>query len=45
MNTKKTIENLRELNEETKKEIERSLDEIKKGRYKTHEELGREMGF
>lgn len=39
------LEDLRELNEETKKEIEHSLDEIKRGRYKTHEELGKEMGF
>ncbi len=39
------LEDLQELNEETKREIERSLSEIKSGRYKRHEELGKEMGF
>lgn len=39
------LEDLSELNEETKKDIERSLEEIKKGQYKTHEELGKEMWF
>lgn len=39
------LEDLSELNDETKKEIERSTAEINKGKYKTHENLGREMGF
>jgi len=41
----RVLEDLRELNEETKKEIGESLNEIKKGKFKTHEELGKEMGF
>lgn len=39
------LEDLSELNEETKKEIESSVSEIKKGKYKTHKDLGKEMGF
>ncbi|MEE8167318.1 MAG: hypothetical protein V3T58_00410 [Candidatus Hydrothermarchaeales archaeon] len=39
------LEDLQELNEETKKEIERSVAEIERGEYKTHEEVGKEMGL
>jgi len=36
---------VQELNEETKKEIESAIKEIKSGKYITHEKLAREMGF
>lgn len=39
------LEDLRELNEETKREIERAIREIKAGKYRTHEQLKTEMGF
>ncbi len=39
------IEDVRELNKETKKEIESAIKEIKSGKYITHEELAKEMGF
>ncbi len=39
------IEDVQELNKDTKKEIESAIKEIKSGRYITHEELGKEMGF
>ncbi len=39
------LEDLRELNEETREEIKASLEEIKRGKYKTHEDLGKETGF
>lgn len=39
------LEDLRELNDETKKEIERALREIKAGKYRTHSQLKAEMGF
>ena len=39
------IEDVRELNEETKKEIETAIKEIEKGKYVTHEQLAKEMGF
>ena len=39
------IEDLQELNQETKKEIEKALKEIKSGKYKKHEDLKKEMGF
>lgn len=39
------IEDMQELSEETKKEIKIALKEIKSGKYKTHEEVGKEMGF
>jgi predicted transcriptional regulator len=39
------IEDVQELNKETKKEIESSIKEIKSGKYITHEELAKEMGF
>ncbi len=39
------IEDECELSEETKKEIELSLKQIKKGKYKTHEEVKKELGF
>jgi len=39
------IEDVRELNEETKKEIETAIKEIENGKYVTHEQLAKEMGF
>jgi predicted CopG family antitoxin len=39
------IEDVQELNEETKKEIESAIKEIKSGKYVKHEKLAREMGF
>ncbi len=39
------IEDVQELNEETKKEIESALKEIESGRYVTHEKLAKELGF
>ena len=39
------LEDLRELNEETKKQIERARREIKAGKYRTHDQLKAELGF
>ncbi len=39
------IEDSTELNEKTKKEIEMARKQIKKGRFKTHEQLAKEMEF
>lgn len=39
------VEDTRELNGETKKEIERARLEIKHGKFKTHEQLGKELGL
>ena len=39
------LEDLRELNEQTKKEIEKAIKEIKAGKYRTHEQLKAEMDF
>jgi len=39
------IEDVHELNGETKKEIESAINEIKSGKYITHEKLAEEMGF
>lgn len=39
------LEDLQELNEETKKEIEQAIREIKAGKYRTQEQLKAEMGF
>ena len=39
------IEDLQELDQETKKEIEKALKEIDSGKYKKHEDLKKEMGF
>ena len=39
------LEDLQELNEETKKEIERALRDIKAGKYRTHQQLKDELGF
>ena len=38
----KLIEDIQELNDETKKEIEFALKEIEKGNYITHENLAKE---
>ena len=39
------IEDLQELNTETKKEIKKALKEIESGNYKTHSDVKAEMGF
>jgi len=39
------MEDMRELNEETKKEIEQAIGEIGSGRFKTHDEVLKDMGF
>ncbi len=39
------LEDLQELNERTKKEIEHAIREIKAGRYRTHQQLKNELGF
>lgn len=39
------LEDLHELNEQTKKEIEKAIKEIKAGKYRTHEQLKAEMDF
>ncbi len=39
------IEDVQELNKETRKEIESAIKEIKSGKYIRHEELAKEMGF
>ena len=39
------IEDVREINEETKNEIENAINEIKDGKYVTHEKLAKDMGF
>jgi len=39
------LEDIQELNEETKKDIRKALKEIEVGHYKTHEEVRKEMGF
>lgn len=39
------LEDLQELNDETKKEIEKAAKEIKAGKYKTHDEVKEEMGL
>ena len=39
------LEDLQELNEQTKKEIEQAIREIKAGKYRTHQQLKDELGF
>ena len=39
------LEDMQELNEKTKKEIEKARKEIESGHYKTHEEVRKELGF
>ncbi len=39
------LEDLQELNEQTKKEIEQAIRDIKAGKYRTHRQLKDEMGF
>ncbi len=39
------LEDLQELNEETKREIEQAIRDIKAGRYRTHQQLKDELGF
>jgi len=39
------FEDARELNEETKKDIQKAIKEIESGKFKVHEQLKTEMGF
>ena len=39
------VEDEFELNDETKKEIKIALKQIKEGKFKTHEEVRKELGF
>jgi len=39
------LEDLSEVNEETKRDIEEAIKAYKAGRYKKHEELRKELGF
>jgi predicted transcriptional regulator len=39
------LEDMQELNEKTKKEINQAIKEIESGHYKTHEEVRKELGF
>ncbi len=42
---RRLLEDLQELNEQTKKEIEQAIRDIKAGRYRTHQQLRDELGF
>ena len=39
------LEDIKELNKQTKKEIEKARKEIAEGKFKTHEQVKKEMGF
>ena len=39
------LEDLQELDQETKRELERIIKEVKAGKYKTHGQVKKEMGF
>ena len=39
------LEDFKEVNEQTKKDITTSLKQIKEGKFKTHEEVRAKMGF
>jgi len=39
------LEDMRELNEKTKKEITKAIKEIESGKCKTHVEVRKELGF
>ena len=39
------LEDTRELNEETKEDLKRARKEISEGRFKTHEQVGKELGL
>ncbi len=39
------LEDLRELSEQTRREIERAVREIKAGKYRTHDQLKAELDF
>ncbi len=39
------LEDLQELNEQTKRELEQAIRDIKAGKYRTHQQLKDEMGF
>jgi len=41
----RVLEDLRELSEQTKKEIEQAVREIKAGKYRTHDQLKAELGL
>jgi predicted transcriptional regulator len=39
------LEDLQELSGETKRDIEEAIRQIEAGRFRTHQQLGEEMGF
>ena len=39
------LEDLQELNEQTKREIEQAIRDVKAGKYRTHQQLKDELGF
>ncbi len=39
------LEDLQEMNEQTRKEVEQAIRDIKAGKYRTHQRLKDEMGF
>jgi predicted transcriptional regulator len=39
------LEDLQELDDQTKREIEQAIREIKAGKYRTHQQLKDELGF
>ncbi len=39
------LEDLRELSAQTKREIEKARREVEEGKFRTHEDVKREMGF
>ena len=39
------VEDLQELNAETKRDIKKALEEVESGNYRTHAEVKAEMGF
>jgi predicted transcriptional regulator len=39
------IEDMQELNEETKKEIQRAIKEFESGKFKTHDEVKKALGL
>ncbi|TMA01324.1 MAG: hypothetical protein E6J99_02980 [Methanobacteriota archaeon] len=39
------LEDLQELNEQTKRQIEQAVRDVKAGKYRTHQQLKDELGF
>jgi len=39
------LEDMKDLNKQTKKEIEKARKEIAEGKFKTHEQVKKELGF